>query len=250
VIPLPPELEERLHAFKANVKAQAKFLLLGLAALWAFTAFFALLQSLTPLGNPAEVLGVRRLQLKTLLGIPLAPVLGAWKTMASVSIPLFVLAWTILSTGRRTLAHVTLIIVLGGGLATWLLAPGGPHTGPSGLVFGYLAFVLSSAWLDRNPLWVTIGTVTGILYLLSAPAAAAPGLPSPWALNLFGLLAGAAATFWLRFQHLRLPRPNAAPKRQPRPQATRFRPSAQRGEPVIEVESIEVEPSTQRDEPP
>ena len=67
------------------------------------------------------------------------------------SIPFVVLGWLVMLRDARHFVPVTLAAMIGSGLMAWLLgAPGSIHIGASGLIFGYLGFLILSGWFARS----------------------------------------------------------------------------------------------------
>ncbi|MGB8020355.1 MAG: rhomboid family intramembrane serine protease [Candidatus Nanopelagicales bacterium] len=142
-----------------------------------------------------------------LLGIVLAPFLhGGFGHLMANSIPLLVLGTLVATNGRATFWKVTGLVVALGGLGTWLLAP--PNTvtiGASGLVFGYLAYLLVAGIRTRHWRDLAIGLLVFLAYgsmLLGAvPWAVADGVS--WQAHLTGALAGGLAGWWLAPSRMR-----------------------------------------------
>jgi membrane associated rhomboid family serine protease len=103
-------------------------------------------------------------------------------------------------------AWATAIIWIVGGLGTWLLGDidGCPldtnHIGASGLVFGWLGFLLVFGWLTRHLWWIAVSLVVMFVYggiLWGAiPSLRGCGGVS-WQGHLSGAVAGVLAAFWL-----------------------------------------------------
>ncbi len=136
-------------------------------------------------------------------GVLYAPFLHAsWSHLIANTVPfvvLGVLALVVCRTAARWLV-VTLFVVVAGGVGTWLAARGGIHLGASGLVFGYLGFVVTAAIVDRSVRAVLAGVVAAVLYggmlwgLLPRTGLSFEG-------HAFGLLAGMVAA--VRFPRTR-----------------------------------------------
>jgi membrane associated rhomboid family serine protease len=103
--------------------------------------------------------GIKPRQLDGLSGVVLAPVLHADSgQLAANTIPLLVFGWIMLISGLRYLALVTAACWLVSGLAGWLAAPSSSVLlGASGVIFGWLGYVLARAWYGRRLLWIGIG---------------------------------------------------------------------------------------------
>ncbi len=108
--------------------------------------------------------GVTPRTLTGLVGIPAMPFLHAnWQHITSNTLPLFFLL--ILLAGSQTRSwEVVAEIVLLGGLLLWLCGRHATHIGASGLVFGLIAFLIVSGWLERRFVPLSISVVVTFLY--------------------------------------------------------------------------------------
>jgi len=127
-----------------------------------------------------------------LLGIVFAPFLHAGFNHVMVnSVPFLVLGGAILSGGARVFWKVTLFVALAGGLGVWLCAGKFTnHIGASGLIFGYLGFLLARGFFERSLPWMAVAVVALIVYggVLIGILPRHAGVS--WQGHLFGLLAG------------------------------------------------------------
>ncbi len=131
-------------------------------------------------------------------GILLAPFLhDDYAHLISNTIPLAVLGALVLLRGIPRWFQVTAVVVIVGGLATWLLARSANHIGASGVIFGYLGFLLAAGFFERSVRAIALGAVTALAYggLLWGVLPTRPGIS--WESHLFGLVAGALAAWWL-----------------------------------------------------
>lgn len=135
---------------------------------------------LTP--GPLTVLGVHPRTLDGLRGIVLAPFLhGSVAHLVANSIPLLVLGGLVILADEKRFLAATLWAALGAGLFAWLLGPTrSVHVGASGVVFGYLGFLLTRGWFTRR-VW---------LILLSI------GVAVIWGGLVFGVLPGQPGVSW------------------------------------------------------
>ena len=94
--------------------------------------------------------------------------------------------------------ELTLFIVAVGGAAVWLVGRPAYHVGASGLIMGYLGFLVARGWYERS----LTSAVIGLFVVLCYGGALWGVLPGAWAvsweMHLFGLLAGVLAA-WLMF---------------------------------------------------
>ena len=150
------------------------------------------------LDDTLERQGIQPRSLRGLDGILIAPFLhdGLGHLIAN-TIPLAVLTGLVLIGGTRRWIQVSVVVILVGGFATWLLARSANHIGASGLVFGYLGFMLAAGFFERSLRDIALGVVTGLAYggLLFGVLPTRPGIS--WEGHLFGLAAGVLAAWGL-----------------------------------------------------
>jgi membrane associated rhomboid family serine protease len=133
---------------------------LALAALWVVLGIDA------ALGHPLLELGIKPRQLAGLPGIVLAPVLHAGAAqLTALSIPFGVLGWLMLTAGLRYLAIVTGAAALTSGLVGWLAGPSDQViVGVSGVVLGWLGYLLARAVFGRRVLWIAIAVAVAVVF--------------------------------------------------------------------------------------
>lgn len=102
--------------------------------------------------------GIKPRELGGLPGLVLAPVLHANAgQLAALSIPFVALGWLMLTSGLRYFGIVTVAAALAGGLTGWLAGPA--HSvivGASGVVLGWLGYLLARAVFGRKVLWIAV----------------------------------------------------------------------------------------------
>jgi membrane associated rhomboid family serine protease len=89
---------------------------------------------------------------------------------------------------------VTIFVALVGGFGVWLFAGKFTnHIGASGLIFGYLGFVLARGFFEKSLTWILIAGAVLVLYggLLIGVLPIHTGVS--WQGHLFGFLAGIGA---------------------------------------------------------
>ncbi len=111
-------------------------------------------------------LAIEPRSLAGLPGIAVAPLLhGGFGHLAANSGPLVILGTVILLQGLEVLGLVTVFCWLFSGLGIWLLGrPGTRHLGASGVVFGYLGFILLRGYFERSPGAIATAMVVGLVY--------------------------------------------------------------------------------------
>jgi membrane associated rhomboid family serine protease len=86
-----------------------------------------------------------------------------------------------------------------GGFAVWLFgARYSNHLGASGLIFGYLGFLLARGFFERSAMWMLVSFIMLVLLwrvLLFGVLPLRAGIS--WEGHLFGFLAGIAAARWM-----------------------------------------------------
>ena len=129
-----------------------------------------------------------------LSGIPLSPLLhGSVPHVTSNTITFLGLGGLIGLRGRLVLLRVSLIVIGVGGAGVWAFGRPAIHIGASGLVFGYLGYLVARGWYERRVGSILLAIVVIILYGgLIVGVLPTPGLVS-WEAHLFGLTAGVLA---------------------------------------------------------
>ena len=135
-----------------------------------------------------------------LIGIPLAPFLhGGFGHLFANTIPFFILGWLVLLSGRETFFNASAIIIFVGGLGVWIFGSNTVHIGASGLVYGFLGFILIRAYIEKKLFWIVVAVVTGIVYsglIFGLLNFTKEGVS--WSAHFYGLGAGALAAYLLR----------------------------------------------------
>ncbi len=145
--------------------------------------------------------GIVPRELGGLDGILWAPFLhGGFGHLIANTFPFLVMGGAICLGSVTRFAQVTVLVGAIGGLGTWLTGPErSVHIGASGLVFGYLTYLLSRGLFARKISYQLGGIVTFLVY-----GGALWGLlPSPgvsWQGHLFGAVGGVAAAWLLHAQ--------------------------------------------------
>jgi membrane associated rhomboid family serine protease len=142
--------------------------------------------------------GIYPRNISHLWGIFTAPFLHVSLThLVDNTIPLVVMGLVIALRGAARVALVTVIVIVIGGLGTWLISPSGSVTvGASGLVFGYAGYLLARGFFDRSALEVLTGVVVGVLFGGALLTSLVPQHQISWEGHLAGGVAGVLAA-WL-----------------------------------------------------
>lgn len=149
-----------LENAERNVGRQGLFLLCWVALLWAIEGLDFLL------GGRLQLLGIIPRTIRGLIGIPLAPFLhGDFAHLSSNTLSLIPLGWVVLMMGRRQFWTTSIIITLLSGLGVWIFGrPDQIHIGASGLIFGYLSFLLVWGFIQRSIVWILVALIVGAIY--------------------------------------------------------------------------------------
>lgn len=111
-------------------------------------------------------LSIQPRRLAGLPGIVVAPLLHQnFKHLAANTAPFAILGSLILLQGLEVLGLVTVFCWLLSGVGIWLLGRSGTaHLGASGVVFGYLGYLLLRGYFDQSLPAIAIAILVGILY--------------------------------------------------------------------------------------
>jgi membrane associated rhomboid family serine protease len=133
-----------------------------------------------------------------LWGIFTSPFLHAsFAHLIGNTIPLVFMGVIVALRGAARLALVTLIVIVVGGLGTWLISPGNEVTvGASGVVFGYATYLLTRGIFNRSLLELVMGAVVGLVFGGVLLASLVPHTGVSWQGHACGAVAGILAA-WL-----------------------------------------------------
>ncbi len=144
-------------------------------------------------GGSLDQDGIVARQVDGLDGILWAPLLHAgWAHLIANSLPFFVLGFLVLAGGLGQFVAVTALVWLLGGFLTWLTGFG-VTVGASGVIFGWLAFLLFRGLFARSGRQIALAVVLLLLYggVLWGVLPGTPGVS--WQAHLFGALSGVLA---------------------------------------------------------
>ncbi|WP_082950236.1 MULTISPECIES: rhomboid family intramembrane serine protease [unclassified Mycobacterium] len=203
--------------------------MVGGATILTFVALLYLIELIDQLTRHSlDENGIRPLEADGLWGIVFAPVLHAnWQHLMANTIPLLVLGFLMTLAGLSRFVWATAIVWILGGFGTWLIGNVGSscgptdHIGASGLIFGWLAFLLVFGIFVRRFADIAIGLVVLFAYggvLLGAmPVLGRCGGVS-WQGHLCGAIAGVIAAYWLSAPERKARAKRKAGATTPRPQ--------------------------------
>ncbi len=177
---------------RANRREGIELLVLIVGLMW----IVEIINSLDSQGLDRD--GIWPRDVDRLWGIFTAPFLHAgFGHLLANTIPFVFMGLIIALRGAARLALVTFIVVLVGGLGTWLIAPAHSITvGASGVVFGYATYLLTRGFFDRSVLELLTGLLVGALWGGALLISLVPHAGVSWQGHLCGAIGGVVAA-WL-----------------------------------------------------
>ena len=173
---------------KAQRATGMRFAIGFLAAIWAVF----ILELIFPW---LQAFGIHPLDVSGLPFIFTSPLLHAnLEHIVSNSLPGALFAYLVGYSGKRVFWEVTGLVVLIGGLGTWLLGGVGTnHIGASGLVYGWLTYLIVRGFFNRSLSQILTGLVLGFFYsgLIYGVLPGTEGVS--WQAHLFGAVGGFVA---------------------------------------------------------
>ena len=151
-------------------------------------------------GHRLDQLGIEPRDVDGLSGVALAPFLHlGFGHLIANTIPFVVLGLTIALSGLSRILLVTVIVALISGLGTWLVAPSDTlHIGASGVVFGYVTYLLARGWYDRRLVNIVIAVLVAVVFGGILLGGLLPERGISWQAHLFGAIGGMVAARLLR----------------------------------------------------
>lgn len=152
-------------------------------------------------GTSLDSWGIRPRTIRGLFGIAAAPLLhSGFPHLIANSIPFAVLGIAIAFGSVARFAQVVLIVAVVSGLGTWLFGQSNSvHIGASGLVFGFVTYLVSRGIFARKILWLIGGVIVMVVYggilwgLLPRPGVSFTG-------HVFGAIGGVVAAWIIHGQ--------------------------------------------------
>lgn len=150
-------------------------------------------------GNRLDSAGIHARELDGLPEIFTAPFLHAsWSHLISNSVPFAVLGFLVLLGGLGRWLVASLSSIVSSGLLAWALTPADTIVlGASGLIFGWLTYLLARGLWSRRPAQVAIAVLVLVVYggLIWGVLPGAAGIS--WQAHLGGAIGGVFAAWWL-----------------------------------------------------
>lgn len=182
-------VRQETKALTRELKTQGTILVGLVGVMWALEIVdIALGGALNSFGiHPHSLIGLR--------GILFAPLLhGNFAHLIANTIPFLILGWFVMLQETSDFFIVTAIAMLVGGLGTWLFGSANSvHIGASGVIFGYLGFLLARGYFQRNLPSIFLAIIVGVFYG-GAIWGVLPNQPGiSWEGHLFGFIGGILA---------------------------------------------------------
>ena len=150
--------------------------------------------------------GIRPRDLSSLPDILAAPFLHvSWTHIESNSGPLFIFGFLAAYRGVVRFLGLTAMVIVVSGLAAWFF--GDPKTvgvGASGVVFGYLGYILVRGFFDRHGIDILIGAVMALCFAYQFTVLL-PHAGIGWQAHIGGLVAGVVGGWLFRDRSARGP---------------------------------------------
>ncbi len=142
--------------------------------------------------------GIYPRTLMGLQGILWSPFLhGGFPHLIANTAPFLILGWLVMLQETGDFFWVTAITMMVGGLGVWIFGAPAFHIGASGVIFGYLGFLLFRGLFERNIPSIVLSLVVGFIYggLIWGVLPGQPGVS--WESHFFGLIGGVLAAQFL-----------------------------------------------------
>ena len=164
----------------------------------AMVAVMVVVQLISIFGvNLVNLLGIEPRSVSGLIGIITAPFVHlSWQHLISNAIPFLIFGFLVMVHGVKQFIAITAVIWLVSGFGVWLTAPSNSVVvGASGIVFGWLAFLLARGIFNRNVWQILVGVVLFLVWggMFWGVLPGASGIS--WQGHLFGALGGVLAAF-------------------------------------------------------
>lgn len=185
--------------------------MIGGATVLSFVALLYVIEAIDQVsGDRLQQDGIRPLEADGLWGILWAPLLHSdWAHLLANTVPALVLGFLVSLAGMSRFIYATAIVWILGGVGTWLIGNLGArcpyvgvscetnHVGASGLIFGWLAFLIVFGFFTRHAWQIVVGIIVFFVYgsVLLGVLPTTPGVS--WQGHLCGAVAGVIAAYML-----------------------------------------------------
>ena len=164
------------------------------ALIWLFEGVDYLI-----LSGQLDQLGIQPRTWIGLRNIPASPFLhGGFGHLLANTLPFIVLGWLVMLRRTSDFFFVSIVAMMVSGLGIWIFgASNSIHIGLSGVIFGYLGFLLLRGYLERSFSAILLALVAIVFYggMLWGLLPLQPGVS--WLGHLFGFAGGCLAAYAL-----------------------------------------------------
>jgi membrane associated rhomboid family serine protease len=149
-------------------------------------------------GGLNKLLGIRPRLLIGLPGIFLSPLLHRSAShLIANTLPFVIFGWLVMIQGIQEFYAISVMILLVSGLGTWIFGRDAIHLGASGLIFGYLGYLISRGYVEITLMAIGLAFVVLLLYgdrfWTLLPSSDETTLS--WESHMFGFLGGVLAAY-------------------------------------------------------
>jgi membrane associated rhomboid family serine protease len=182
-------MRQKMRSLGAELQTQATVLGGFVAIIWAIEIVdqFVFRRRLDTFGIlPRNIEGLR--------GILFSPFLhGSFAHVAANTLPFIILGWLIMLRGVKSFFAVSMISAFISGAGTWVFGRTSYHIGASGMIFGYLGYLLFRGFFERSFSAIALSLIVGFTYggLIFGVLPGQAGIS--WEGHLFGFIGGAIA---------------------------------------------------------
>jgi membrane associated rhomboid family serine protease len=189
-------------AMRSNIPQKRRQAIQGFALLIGITAFMWLIEGINSLDSQRldRWGGIRARNIGDLWSVGTSWFLHANFSphLVDNTIPFLFMGAFIAFHGARRLALVTVIVIVVGGVGTWLVSPSNVYTiGASGVVFGYATYLFARGLFDRNIAELLVGVVVGFVWGAALVSSVVPHQGVSWQAHVCGAIGGVVAAYVL-----------------------------------------------------
>lgn len=163
----------------------------------ALVVVMVVVQIVNSFVNLVPLAGIEPRRVDGLIGVLTAPFVHAgWSHLVANAVPLLIFGFLLMVNGAKQFVAVTVLVWLVSGVGVWLTGGGGSVVvGASGVVFGWLAYLVVRGVFTRNVGQILVGLVLLALWggVFWGVLPGANGIS--WQAHLFGAIGGVLAAF-------------------------------------------------------
>ncbi len=179
--------EDKVKALSKELKEQFSIIGVCVVALWAIE-----IVSQSYFGDSLDYFGIVPRNIIGMRGIILSPFLHAdFAHLLANTFPFIILGWFVMLQNTRDFFVVSLYSILFSGVGVWLFGQANSITvGASGVVFGYLGFLMLRGYFQRNTASIALSLLVFFLYggMIWGVLPSTPHVS--WLAHLFGFIGG------------------------------------------------------------